>query len=122
LKVSGAWHRDLIKGAEEEFAAFLQTIAFNAPEHTVIHNVTADRCAEAGEIRTLMARQLRSPVKWYDTVCLLVEEKVDVFIEVGPGKVLAGLIKKIVPADHAHTIINVNNLKSLEAMVDVVSA
>ena len=120
LKVSGAWHSELIKGAEEEFTTFLNTIDFKAPEHAVFHNVTADSCANPEQIRTLMARQLCSPVKWYDTVCRLVEEKVDVFVEIGPGKVLAGLIKKIVPKDHAYEMVNVGNLKALDALVAAV--
>ena len=64
-----------------------------------------------------MARQLCSPVKWYDTVCRLVDEKVNVFVEVGPGKVLTGLLKKIVPRDVDYTVYSVSNLKTLEALV-----
>ena len=100
LKVSGAWHSELIKGAEAEFAAFLETIDFTSPTHQIIHNVTADSCQEASEIRQLMARQLCSPVRWYDTICRLMAEKVEIFIEVGPGRVLAGLLKKIVPPEY----------------------
>lgn len=121
LKVSGAWHSDLIKGAEDEFTAFLETIDFAAPEHTVIHNVTADSCTDTSAIRALMARQLCSPVRWYDSVCRLVDDKVDVFVEVGPGKVLAGLLKKIVPTNHTYAVYNVSDLKTLEALVSAVS-
>jgi len=117
LKVSGAWHSDLIRGAEAEFIDFLDTFQFDSPLNTVIHNVTADRCEDAKSIQRLMALQLCSPVKWYDTVRRLVAEKVDVFVEVGPGKVLRGLLKKIVPVDHAQPVLNVNNLKTLETLV-----
>ncbi|WP_319522478.1 ACP S-malonyltransferase [uncultured Desulfosarcina sp.] len=121
LKVSGAWHSELIKGAEEEFAAFLETIEFSSPAHRVIHNVSADSCQEAPEIRQLMANQLCSPVRWYDTVCRLMAEKVDTFIEVGPGRVLAGLLKKIVPPEYDHRVFNVGNMKTLEALVSELS-
>jgi len=121
LKVSGAWHSKLIKEAEEEFAAFLETIDFSSPTHRVIHNVTADSCQKAPEIRQLMARQLCSPVRWYDTVCRLMAENVDTFIEVGPGRVLAGLLKKIVPPEYDHRIYNVGNVKTLDALVSEVS-
>ncbi len=117
LKVSGAWHSDLIKGAENEFFAFSDTFQFVSPANTVIHNVTADSCHEGKEIQRLMALQLCSPVKWFDTILRLMAEKVDVFVEVGPGKVLTGLLKKIVPADYAHTVFNVSNLKTLETLV-----
>jgi [acyl-carrier-protein] S-malonyltransferase len=121
LKVSGAWHSDLIKGAENEFTAYLNTFQFSAPANPVIHNVTADGCEDAGAIQRLMARQLCSPVRWYDTIHRLLSEKVEVFVEVGPGKVLTGLLKKIVPADYDHHVYNASNLKTLDALVSELS-
>ncbi len=117
LKVSGAWHSDLIKGAEKEFESFLRAFPFGAPENKVIHNVTADHCEDCEEIRHLMALQLCSPVKWFDTVRRLMAEQVNVFVEVGSGKVLAGLLKKILPKDYDHVVFNVNNMKTLETFV-----
>ncbi len=116
LKVSGAWHSELIKGAEEEFSTFLEGFTFKPPESKVLHNVTADECNDPCAIRGLMARQLCSPVKWYDTVRRLVAEKTDVFVEVGPGKVLAGLVKKIVPADVPYSMYCVRDMKTLDAL------
>jgi [acyl-carrier-protein] S-malonyltransferase len=121
LRVSGAWHSDLIKGAESDFDDFLAGFRFNAPTHPVVHNVTADRCDDPETIRQLMGRQLCSPVKWYDTVQWLIEKEVRVFIEVGPGKVLAGLLKKIVPADYDPTVLNVNDLTTLDAAVSALA-
>ncbi|BBO69987.1 malonyl CoA-acyl carrier protein transacylase [Desulfosarcina alkanivorans] len=121
LKVSGAWHSDLIRGAEKEFIDFLETFQFRSPENRVIHNVTADRCDDGKEIQRLMALQLCSPVKWYDTVRRLMAEEVAVFVEVGPKKVLAGLLKKIIPTDYDHRIFNVNNMKTLEAVASELS-
>ncbi len=121
LKVSGAWHSDLIKGAEDEFMAYLDTFSFGSPASTIIHNVTADRCGDGKAIQTLMARQLCSPVRWYDTICRLVSEKVNVFVEVGPGRVLTGLLKKIVPGDYEHRTFAVGNMKALEAVVSELS-
>jgi len=117
LKVSGAWHSDLIRGAEQEFSAFLETVAFHTPQSPVIHNVTADVCGKPEEIRSLMAQQLCSPVRWYDTVRRLMAEKVEVFVEVGPGKVLTGLLKKILPGDYPCGIYNVSDRESLEAFI-----
>ena len=121
LKVSGAWHSDLIKGAEDEFDVFLKDFQFEPPTATVIHNVTADRSDDAEAIPHLMARQLCSPVKWYDTIIRLMRENVDVFVEVGPGKVLTGLLKKIVPADYPYDVYQVGNLKTLDALVSKLS-
>jgi [acyl-carrier-protein] S-malonyltransferase len=118
LKVSGAWHSELIKGAVAEFKEYLDTIAFDAPQKKVLFNVTADGEENPAEIREIMARQLCSPVRWYDTVNKMVAENVDVFVEVGPGRVLAGLLKKILPNDYRAKVYNLANLKQLEALVN----
>jgi [acyl-carrier-protein] S-malonyltransferase len=115
LKVSGAWHSELIRGAEADFMRFLEEVPFDAPKGPVIHNVTAGPENDPGEIRLLMARQLCSPVRWYDSMGRLLDEGVDLFVEVGPGRVLAGLAKKIIPRESECRVINVNSLKTLEA-------
>ena len=114
LKVSGAWHSELIKGAEDKFKEFLDPFAFNKPEKPVICNVTADYEEDPIEIKSIMAKQLISPVRWYDSMCKLIEENVEVFVEVGPGRVLTGLIRKILPKDYPGKIYSVNNMKTLE--------
>jgi len=114
LKVSGAWHSELIKGAEEEFKAFLDTAPFNPPEKSILFNVTADTSNDPDEIKEIMGRQLCSPVRWYDTITKLMDENVEIFLEVGPGRVLAGLLNKILPRDYPAKIYNVANMKQLE--------
>ena len=114
LKVSGAWHSELIKGAQEEFKAFLDNVEFKAPQREVYFNVTADQEKDPETIRDIMARQFCSPVKWYDTILRLVDDAVDVFVEVGPGRVLAGMLRKILPSDYPAKVYNVNNMKTLE--------
>ena len=121
LKVSGAWHSDLIKGAQDEFVDYLNRFQFASPRSTVIHNVTADRCDDGSGVRRLMAMQLCNPVRWYDTIRRLLDDQVNLFIEVGPGKVLAGLLKKIVPADHEIAIATVSDMKTLDALVSKMS-
>ena len=114
LKVSGAWHSELIKGAQDEFKEFLGTIGFDAPQKQVLFNVTAAPEENPAEIRNLMARQLCSPVRWYDTMNKLMAQEVEVFVEVGPGRVLAGLLKKTLPRDYPGKFYNVANMKQLE--------
>ena len=118
LKVSGAWHSELIKGAVAEFKEYLDTIPFNAPQKKVFFNVTADVAENPEEIREIMARQLISPVNWYDAMNKMAAEKVDIFVEVGPGRVLAGLMKKILPTDYPAKVYNVANLKQLETFLN----
>ncbi len=114
LRVSGAWHSELIKGAEDKFREFVDPFVFKNPEKPVIFNVTADYEKDPAQIKSIMAKQLVSPVKWYDSMRKLIEEKVEIFVEVGPGRVLTGLIRKILPKNYPAKIYSVNNMKSLE--------
>ncbi|MFH0725655.1 MAG: ACP S-malonyltransferase [Pseudomonadota bacterium] len=121
LKVSGAWHSELIRGAEDEFRADLGAIEFHSPKSPVIHNVTADSIEDPEEIRSVMATQLCSPVRWYDTMVKLMAQGIEVFAEVGPGKVLTGLLKKTLPPDYPADIYNLYDLKSLEAFLNAIA-
>lgn len=122
LKVSGAWHSELIRGAENDFQDFLKALTFNRPVIPVIHNVTADTVDEPDEIRRTMVQQLCSPVRWYDTMCKLMDDAIDIFVEVGPGKVLSGLLRKSLPRDYAAKVYAVNDLKSLETLLKEVQS
>jgi [acyl-carrier-protein] S-malonyltransferase len=116
LNVSGAWHSDLIKGAEKEFNKFLNDIEFHIPERPVVHNYTADLSpSDPDQIRTIMGQQLCHPVRWYDSVCKLNEMGVINYAEIGPGKVLTGLVKKILPKNSSAKFFNINSLKALES-------
>jgi [acyl-carrier-protein] S-malonyltransferase len=114
LNVSGAWHSPLIQGAEAEFRAFLGQTPFNAPRCDVIHNVTAGTEPDPEQMKTLMARQLCSPVRWYDSVLKMMENTIDIFVEIGPGRVLTGLLRKIMPKSHPAKTYNVYDMKTLE--------
>ncbi|MCU0560992.1 MAG: ACP S-malonyltransferase [Desulfobacterales bacterium] len=115
LKVSGAWHSELIRGAEAEFGESLKAADFTPAGKTIVLNVTADAAQDPAEIRAVMARQLCSPVRWYDSMCRLDAAGVDLYVEVGPGRVLAGLQRKILPRDSAAAVCNVGSLAQLEA-------
>ena len=114
LKVSGAWHSALIKDAQDEFKVNLETVPFSSPQKSLCFNVTADSSDNPDEIKEIMGRQLCSPVRWYEAMKKLIDDDVEVFVEVGPGRVLAGLLKKILPRDHPAKIYNVANMKQLE--------
>ena len=121
LRVSGAWHSELIRGAEEDFRAFLAEIPFNAPKLPVLFNVTAASGSDPNEIKELMARQLCSPVRWYDSVCRMQEDEIEIFAEVGPKKVLTGLLRKIIPDNYKYEVHNVDGMKGVEAFLKAVS-
>jgi [acyl-carrier-protein] S-malonyltransferase len=121
LKVSGAWHSPLIKGAEAEFRSILAATDFNAPKYPTLHNVTAAAAEAVDEIKEMMGRQLCSPVRWYDTMLRMMEAQIDVYVELGPGKVLTGMLKRILPKGHEAEIYNVFDLKSLDTFLNTMA-
>jgi [acyl-carrier-protein] S-malonyltransferase len=118
LKVSGAWHCDLMKSAVEEFRSFMDDIVFSRPVTSMLFNATAGTEDDPERIKDIMAQQLISPVKWYDIVLMMMDQGVDTFVEVGPKKVLTGILKKIIPAESSAKLCNVEDLKSLNAFLD----
>lgn len=94
LKVSGAFHCPILDGASEKFAEFLRGVKFNDARIPVYANLTAEPYEKGKETETL-SRQMRSPVRFTETVANMTNAGVDEFIEVGPGKVLTGLVSKI---------------------------
>ncbi len=95
LVVSGAFHSPLMESAKEGLLAALEGTHINNAGIPVFANVTAQPVQNAGEIRTLLARQLTSPVRWEESVRAMARAGAGTFLEVGPGKVLQGLVKRI---------------------------
>lgn len=95
IPVSVPCHCLLLKSAAEEFDAYLSQVKFNAPQCSVISNVDLTLYHDADDIRLHLHQQLFSPVRWVETIQLMIEQGVDYMIESGPGKVLSGLCKRI---------------------------
>ncbi len=95
LKVGGAFHSPLMKPAQEELSQAIESTDFNMPVCPVYQNVTASPSIKPEEIKENLLKQLTSPVKWLQSVEAMIEDGGDNFIEVGPGKVLQRLVKKI---------------------------
>lgn len=96
LAVSGPFHSSLMAGAGEKLAAELGNINFSQLSCPLIANVTADTVGSAQEVKELLVRQISSSVRWEESVQRLASLGITVYIEVGPGKVLCGLGKKII--------------------------
>lgn len=96
LPVSVPSHCALMKPAAEKLAVELQSVELKAPSVPVVHNVTADVCSDPEQIRNNLVAQLYNPVRWVETINSFNESGVSQFAECGPGKVLAGLNKRIV--------------------------
>ena len=95
LSVSGAFHSVLMKPAEEELAAAIEQTTFHKPLCPVYQNVTTTAVSDENAIKTNLIKQLTAPVKWTQSVQQMIADGATEFIEVGPGKVLQGLVKKI---------------------------
>jgi [acyl-carrier-protein] S-malonyltransferase len=121
LKVSGAWHSELIRGAEKDFKTFIEAIPLNTPNTPVLFNVTADYESDLNQIKEIMTRQLCSPVRWYDSVCKMQDDGMQIFVEIGPKKVLRGLLRKIIPDTHPHEVYNVDGMNGLERFLNAVT-
>ncbi len=101
LPVGGAFHSPLMKPAEEELAAAIAATQFSQPICPVYQNVTTTAVSNPEEIKKNLIAQLTAPVKWTQSVQNMVKDGATQFIEVGPGKVLQGLVKKIEPSVEA---------------------
>jgi [acyl-carrier-protein] S-malonyltransferase len=95
LIVSGAFHSPLMQSARKGLETALSTIHIENPKIPVYANVTAKPAQKAEEIRTLFAEQLTSPVRWEESIQNMIVNGAASFIEIGPGKVLQGLVKRI---------------------------
>ena len=114
LAVSGAFHSKFMENAGKEFEKFVSDLELNNASIPVVTNVDASLTTNAEDFRTKMPKQIYSSVYWTQTIQKMAEEGVEIFIEIGPGKVLAGLNKKIIP-DAA--VYNVFDKASLETAV-----
>jgi [acyl-carrier-protein] S-malonyltransferase len=95
LNVSGPFHSTLMQPASEAFSKYLDEVKINDASIPVYANVTATPVTESGKIRELLIEQLYSPVRFEESIRHMLDEGVDALVEVGNGKVLSGLVKKI---------------------------
>jgi [acyl-carrier-protein] S-malonyltransferase len=95
LPVAGAFHTDIMKPADVRLAEALAGVAISRPEIPVVSNVDAAVHQDPDEIRELLVRQVVSPVRWEDSMRLMLSEGADEFYEIGPGNVLRGLLRRI---------------------------
>lgn len=114
LQVSGPFHTALLKPASEKLALALETVDFKAFDKPLISNTTAQVMAH-DEIKSLLTQQVMKPVKFYESIETMIQLGVTDFIEIGPGKVLSGFVKKI---DKSVSISAVDDMASLQALLE----
>ena len=115
LQVSGAFHSPLMRPAVEGMTKYLDATNFKTPSIPVIGNVTALPLTKPEEVKTELKKQLTSPVQWQRTIEYMVQQGVTVFIEIGPAKVLTGLIRRI---NKEVTTQNIGDLAAVKALIN----
>lgn len=118
LEVSGPFHSSMMKEAAEKLGAKLEEVAFHDAAVPVVANVSARPVSGADAVKQSLVSQVYSPVLWEDSIQWLIGEGVDTFVEIGPGSVLSGLIKKI---DKSVRIFSVNSLESADALAEALA-
>jgi [acyl-carrier-protein] S-malonyltransferase len=111
LPVGVPSHCKLMEGASERLAALLEGMDFRDPVIPIVNNANAAFLSDGKRIKSSLIRQLSSPLLWEESIRTIVASSVDLFVEVGPGKVLSGLIRRIEPAAK---VFNVEDMKSLD--------
>jgi [acyl-carrier-protein] S-malonyltransferase len=115
LPVSAPFHCSLMKPAQDRLAADLRALQFQNPSIPVVCNVDAISIEDAERSRDALIRQVTGSVKWEQSIHLLIEQGVQTFVEVGPGKVLWGLMRQI---DRSKTCMNVGDEASLQKTLE----
>ncbi|MGJ8633961.1 MAG: ACP S-malonyltransferase [Luteolibacter sp.] len=118
LNVAGAYHSRLMATAQEKLATELAETTITTPPIPVVANYTAAPVGNEGEIRSTLTSQVTGSVRWIESIQHLVAEGHTTFVELGPGKVLAGLVAKIAPGTTVHSV---EDMPSLDAVTKLLS-
>ena len=114
LPVSAPFHCDLMSNATKIMTDELNKLNFKNGQNKLISNVTADEIKDLGELKTLLIKQIENRVRWRESVINMIENNIKHFIEIGPGKVLSGLVKRInkdVKIDTINSLSDIENIK-----------
>ena len=113
LPVSAPFHCDLMAKATEVMKKEFENINFKKSNITLISNVTADKISDINDLKSLLINQIQKKVKWRESIINMIKYGVDQFIEIGPGKVLSGLVKRI---DKNVKIASINTQSDIESL------
>ena len=114
LSVSAPFHCALMSSATEIMKNEIINTQFKIPKNEIISNVTAKQTKDPDEIKDLLVKQIEKPVRWRESVINMINSNVDKFIEIGPGKVLSGLVKRI---DRNIKLVQINDIEDLKNLI-----
>ena len=119
LPVSAPFHCKLMNKATSIMREKINNTNFEKPKNYIISNVTAAETQEVDKIKDLLIKQIESPVRWRESVIYMIKNVVTNFIEIGPGKVLSGLVKRI---DKNIDVNSINKIEDLEEIKIIINA
>jgi len=114
LPVSAPFHCSLMNPAAIKMKEKIDAVKFKKPDFEIISNVTALPTSSPEDIKKILVQQIYSKVRWRESVVYMGENKVQEFIEIGPGKVLTGLVKRILPNSNSFSINTIDDIKNLK--------
>ena len=115
LNVSGPFHSRMLTGAGEKLGEVLEQVEIHPLSIPYVANVTAEYVTDAADVKPLLMKQVSSSVRWEQSVRAMLADGVDTFIEIGPGKTLAGFMKKI---DRPVKVLNIEKLEDVDKVVE----
>ena len=115
LNVSGPFHSRMLTGAGEKLGEVLEQVEVHKPAVPYVANVTAEYVTDEAEVKPLLMKQVSSSVRWQQSVEAMLADGVDTFIEIGPGKTLAGFMRKI---DRTVKVLNIEKLEDVDRVVE----
>ncbi len=113
LPVSAPFHCELMKEASIKMEKLINEQKFNYPKYKVVSNVTASKYQNTQEIKDLLIKQIESPVRWRESIDYMINNGTSTFVEIGPGKVLSGLIKRI---NKDVKVLNIDTLEDIQGI------
>ena len=113
------FHCDLMKNATKIMTEELNKLKFNNGQNKLISNVTANEIKDQDELKSLLIKQIENRVRWREIVINMIKNDINHFIEIGPGKVLSGLVKRINRDVKIDTINNLSDIETLKNMTDL---
>ena len=113
LPVSAPFHCSLMNQAASKMKDKIDSVSFKKPNYEIVANVTSSPTNNPLEIKELLVKQIYSKVRWRESILYMSSQKVSDYIEIGPGKVLTGLIKRILPKSNSNSINSIEDIKKL---------
>jgi [acyl-carrier-protein] S-malonyltransferase len=113
LPVSAPFHCSLMKPAAIKMKEKINAVNFRKPDFEIVNNVTAMPVTNSEEIKKFLVQQIYSKVRWRESITFMGQKKIKDFIEIGPGKVLTGLVKRILPESNSFSINSIDDIKNL---------